>query len=157
MNVLIWIVTPSVEWNQDIWIWNLCLRDVNYLERKEFPEQRDGLSLVLDKLECSLRCWWRDSWGDTWRCVDFGWDTVRLHFALDSAPYPVLYLAPLWVWKMNSCKTLTAVQMRWDNASRLLLIQLFPQKVPRMLARVFSSLCLYAFTFIAVSSDYVKR
>lgn len=70
---------------------------------------------------------------------------------------PVLYLAPLWVRKMNSFKTLTAVQMRWENASRPLLIQLFPQKVPGMLARVFSSLCLCAFTFIAVSSDYVNR
>ena len=147
----------TVEWNQDIWIWNLCLHNVNYLERKEFPEQRDALSLILDKLERSLRCWWRESWEDTWPCMDFGRDTVHLHFALDSALYPMLYLAPLWVWKMNSFKTLTAVQMRWENASRSLLIQLFPHKIPGMLARDFSSLCLYALTFIAISSDYVKR
>ena len=138
MNVLIWIIIPSVEWDQYIWIWNLCLHDVNYLGRKEFPEQRNALSLILDKLECSLKCWWRDSWGDTWPCMDFGWDTVHLHHALDSALYPImLYLAPLWVRKMNSFKTLTAVQMRWANASRSLLIQMFPHKLPGMLAGVF--------------------
>lgn len=71
-------------------------------------------------------------------CLDFGRDTVRLHFALDSA-LPSVVSGPLWVRKMNSFKTLTAVQMRWENASRPLLIQLFPQKVPGMLARVFSS------------------
>ena len=35
MNVLILIITPSTEWDQDIWIWNLCFHDANYLERRK--------------------------------------------------------------------------------------------------------------------------
>lgn len=124
-------------------------------------KNRDAFSFILDKLK---NCWrflemlvkkqqsrhvvLRGRLGET-ECI--------CTTALDSALYQMLYLASLWAQKMNSFKTLTAIQVRCANVSKSLLTQLFPHKVPGRLARIFSSLCIYALTFIAISVHYVKR
>lgn len=124
-------------------------------------KNKDAFSFILDKLK---NCWrflemlvkkqqsrhvvLRGPLGET-ECI--------CTTALDSALYQMLYLASLRAQKMNSFKTLIAIQVRCANVSKSPLTQLFPQKVPGRLAGIFSTLCIYALTFIAISVHYVKR